>query len=240
MTEPMTPITTPPATPPAGSTPPARPDHIPEKFWNAEKGEANIAELAKAHGVLEQERTRLSQQLADARKKDVPDRYHLTAVDGLPLDDSFQAEAKALGLSQDEMTRNLELLGKTLAPKMREMREGYETRLLGMAWGLNDAAAVKAKVLEITDAGTKLLGETAVKGFMTGADGLVRLAAVVKQMAQSGNVTPGVLPQMGAGTPPIVATEDYLRERIRAGASPAEQRQIAEAIAAKMPRRRGS
>lgn len=138
------------------------------------------------------------------------------------------------------MTRSLELLGKTLAPKMREMREGYETQLLGIAWGLKDKAAVEAKKLEVVDAGTKILGEAAVKGFMTGAEGLARLALVVKQMAQSGNVTPGVLPQMGAGNPPVIATEDHYRERMRNGASPAELRQIAEAVAAKMPKRRGT
>lgn len=229
--------TTPPATPPAANTLPARPEYIPEKFWNADKGEVNIVELAKAHRHAESEGSRLAQQLAESRKKDVPDKYHLGSVDGLTFDDTFQSEARTLGITQDEMNRSLQLLGKTIAPKVREMRESYETRLLGVAWGLTDPDKVKAKVVEVTEAGKKLLGDDAIKGFMTGADGLVKLANVVKQMAQTGNVTPGVLPQMGAGAPPIIATEDYYRERMRAGASQTELRQIAEAIAAKMPKR---
>ena len=31
----------------------ARPEHIPEKFWNAETGETNIDDLAKSYNNLE-------------------------------------------------------------------------------------------------------------------------------------------------------------------------------------------
>lgn len=221
-------------TPPA-NTPPARPEYIPEKFWNAEKGETNVQELAKAYNSTASEGTKLAQQLADSRKVDVPDKYHLPAVDGFSFDDSFQEEAKKIGLSQDGMNRTVELLGKAVAPRIKALVDTYETRLLGMAWGIEDPTKVKTRVAEITEAGTKMLGAEAVKGFVsTGADGLVKLAGVVKQMGQAGSVTPGTMPHMGAGVPPITPTEEYLRERMRAKAPQSELRMIAEAIAAKM------
>lgn len=39
--------------PAPADTTPQRPDFIPEKFWDAEKGEANIEAMAKAHAELE-------------------------------------------------------------------------------------------------------------------------------------------------------------------------------------------
>lgn len=38
-------------------TGPQRPDYIPEKFWDAEKGEVNIENLAKSYGELEKNRS---------------------------------------------------------------------------------------------------------------------------------------------------------------------------------------
>lgn len=40
--------------PPSG---PTRPDHIPEKFWDAEKGEVRVEALAKSYGELEKSRS---------------------------------------------------------------------------------------------------------------------------------------------------------------------------------------
>src|ERR1700720_209995 len=38
------------------SDPPARPEHVPEKFWNADKGEVNVDALLKSYGELEKTR----------------------------------------------------------------------------------------------------------------------------------------------------------------------------------------
>lgn len=37
---------------------PARPEHIPEKFWDAEKGEVRVEELAKSYAELEKQRNK--------------------------------------------------------------------------------------------------------------------------------------------------------------------------------------
>lgn len=39
-------------------TPPARPDHIPEKFWDSEKGAVRVEELAKSYAELEKSRAK--------------------------------------------------------------------------------------------------------------------------------------------------------------------------------------
>ena len=39
------------------SDPPARPEQVPEKFWNAEKGEVNVDALLKSYGELERTRS---------------------------------------------------------------------------------------------------------------------------------------------------------------------------------------
>ena len=41
---------------------PKRPEHIPEKFWNAETGEVRVEELAKSNAELEKQLTQLKQQ----------------------------------------------------------------------------------------------------------------------------------------------------------------------------------
>lgn len=50
-------INQPPGTPPAPNgtppVPPTRPEHIPEKFWNAEKGEADFDAMARSYAELE-------------------------------------------------------------------------------------------------------------------------------------------------------------------------------------------
>jgi hypothetical protein len=83
----------------------ARPEYIPEKFWNAEAGAPRLEEFAKSYGELE--RSRLE------RAKKAPDEYHLPATfkgfeDQIPGEavTAFKELAKAEGYSQ----RGFELL----------------------------------------------------------------------------------------------------------------------------------
>jgi hypothetical protein len=48
--------------------PPARPEHVPEKFWNAEKGEVNVDALLKSYGELEKTRSTTTQPTTDPAK----------------------------------------------------------------------------------------------------------------------------------------------------------------------------
>lgn len=59
---------------PASETPAAkeRPDYIPEKFWDAEKGEANLEALAKSYGELEKSQSapKETEEAAAAKRTD--------------------------------------------------------------------------------------------------------------------------------------------------------------------------
>lgn len=57
------------APPPSG---PQRPEWLPEKFWNAEKGEANYEALAKSYGELERLRSQPKQEQPRGAKGGVP------------------------------------------------------------------------------------------------------------------------------------------------------------------------
>jgi hypothetical protein len=42
---------------PSNDNKPQRPEHIPEKFWDAEKGEVRVEEMAKSYAELERTRS---------------------------------------------------------------------------------------------------------------------------------------------------------------------------------------
>lgn len=82
-----------------------RPEYIPEKFWNAETGEARLEDAFKSYAHMEQ---KLS------GKNMAPESYELTAPEGfegelLPADDPFVAGfmevAKETGLDQETFDR---------------------------------------------------------------------------------------------------------------------------------------
>lgn len=67
------------------ATPATRPEHIPEKFWDAEKGVARVDELAKSYAELEKLRA-APQKAPEAAKPADPAQ---------PLDDAAKAAAEA-------------------------------------------------------------------------------------------------------------------------------------------------
>lgn len=96
---PDAPAAAPPASPPADG--PQRPDYIPEKFWDAEKGEARIEGLAKSYGELEKRNSGLRQAHRAEFEAEVfgkrPEKaegYEVKApaeaIDGLVILDKFE------------------------------------------------------------------------------------------------------------------------------------------------------
>lgn len=72
-----------PASKPKSGAGAARPEHIPEKFWNADKGEARIDDIAKAYSKLEGEFARLRTE--KGVPKDVPAAADGYLKEGVPL-----------------------------------------------------------------------------------------------------------------------------------------------------------
>lgn len=119
----------------------ARPEHIPEKFWNAEKGEPRVDDLAKAYGTLEAAHQRMKQEkgpageVGDAPKDylpegiKLPDGVELDRVGEIPTNDPalevFRAVAHkhklpvgvAAGLAADFLA---EMNGKLPAPQTED------------------------------------------------------------------------------------------------------------------------
>lgn len=87
----------------------ARPDNVPEKFWDADKGVAKTDEILKSYGELEKALTKAKE------KPKAPEKYELKiseeitkdfGMDKIPDDDpyltGFRSYAKEQGLSQEQ------------------------------------------------------------------------------------------------------------------------------------------
>lgn len=95
--------------PAAGGTPTAavRPDYIPEKFWDATKGEANYEGLAKSYAALEQ---KMGSTKATSAAPENPEAYQLKPSDWKDDETPWNEEAAKhlagafhkAGLSQDQ------------------------------------------------------------------------------------------------------------------------------------------
>jgi hypothetical protein len=103
-----------PEAPPPVSTAPARPDYVPEKFWDAEKGVVRVEEMAKSYGALE---TKLGgSKPADTPPSDPPP----ADIPPTPADDAAAAAAlTAKGVDyaklQEEFTSTGKLSDETFA-----------------------------------------------------------------------------------------------------------------------------
>tara|TARA_R100000734_G_C3317256_1_gene110223 strand:- start:1821 stop:2564 length:744 start_codon:yes stop_codon:yes gene_type:complete len=106
---------------PEGEQPPVpeRPDYIPEKFWNAETGEARTEEMAKSYtqletfskGKEEEMEEKIIEKLANEHAESIPEKYELPAlpesvtvemVEQNPMFDWWTNVAKENGMSQEE------------------------------------------------------------------------------------------------------------------------------------------
>lgn len=89
-----------------------RPAHIPEKFWDAEKGEVRVEALAKSYAELEKGKAPVVVAPKDALKVDTPDVAPEAAAEvladaGLNFDD-FSTEFQNTGALSEESYKKLE------------------------------------------------------------------------------------------------------------------------------------
>ena len=99
----------------------SRPEYIQEKFWNAEKGEVNIENLASSYNSLESKlgsRTedltkQIRSDIENERIRNVPEEYQLNIPDldpnvsldiskDMPIVQWWEKTAKSTGLSQEQ------------------------------------------------------------------------------------------------------------------------------------------
>lgn len=98
---------------------PQRPEHIPEKFWNAEKGEADYEGLAKSYAELEK---KLSEKSIEKKEGDKPTDDKTKTAEGDPavLREKANAEFAKDGKLSDDTYAAYEKLGVT-----RDQINGY-------------------------------------------------------------------------------------------------------------------
>lgn len=94
-----------------------RPDHIPEKFWNADQGTIRAEELLKSYGELERRFGEGSPTVPES-----PDEYELEMpADGISPDEEVNTRLHAAGFSQEQAQLVYDLAHEKLAPLMAQM-----------------------------------------------------------------------------------------------------------------------
>jgi len=168
-----------PAAAPATDTK-TRPDHIPEKFWNAEKGEVDVEGLAKSYTTLEsahdkQEPTPDTTKDVGDTTKEVGNELFAKAsaeyAQGQQLSDATYGELEKAGISRDMVSqyiagaeaKNNSLREAAFAPVGGE--ENYGKMLVWANENISEAAQ-KAFDLQI-DSGDPEVIKTAVEGLAT-------------------------------------------------------------------------
>lgn len=172
---------------PAPSDPPAapvRPDFLPEKFWDAEKGEPRLEGLAKSYGELEKTRgksldelkadwdnERLSVRPESADKYELPDSEVLDkeAMANSPVVAVWREMAYAAGLDQEGFSKGLTDYAKVVmdqqeaakAEEMKALGENAQARIDAVgAWAnknFKDAEFAAIAQIATTAAGVSVL-----------------------------------------------------------------------------------
>ncbi|MCS6890078.1 MAG: hypothetical protein RMK64_11190 [Rhodovarius sp.] len=116
-----------------------RPEDVPEKFWDAERGELRVDALLKSYRELER---RLSQRLArpaedaDEEEKrrwrelldipDSPDGYDITPPEGLGIDPEVNERLHRAGFSRAQVQLVYDLAAERLLPLIVEAAQQFE------------------------------------------------------------------------------------------------------------------
>lgn len=137
------------------SSSPERPDYIPEKFWDAEKGEVRIDGLAKSYTELEKNRVnpdKLKEEWETERlagRPEAPDGYQLPEDERFdqeqlaqsPIVDIWRAAAHDAGLNQEQFEQRLvdyadaytEQVAATMQAEKEQLGENADARIDAVA-----------------------------------------------------------------------------------------------------------
>ena len=130
--------------PPPQEGAPTRPEYLPEKFWDADKGEPRWEDLAKSYGELERkigkaktpeeyeaERLAGRPESADAYEPpEIPDHFDKNEVMSHPMMGWFRQVAHQAGLSQEQFQESVNQYLGEIAPASVRARD-EEMKKLG-------------------------------------------------------------------------------------------------------------
>ena len=126
--------------PPAGKAPRARPDHVPEKFWDDKAGQLRTEALLKSYLELERRQGAgtLEPPVSDAARSQLfellgrpssPDGYKIEPPHGLiEPDPDLNRRLHEAGLTQDQAQLVYELAAERLLPALGQMIGEVEAR----------------------------------------------------------------------------------------------------------------
>lgn len=159
---------------------PQRPDHIPEKFWNAEKGEADYEAMAKSYAELEK---KLSEKPAEKKDGEKPNDDKAKTAEGDPaaLREKANTELTQNGKLSEDTYAAYEKIGIT-----RDQIDGFiEGERAKATLRQHEAFAVvggednyKAMVTWAKSALTAAEVEAYDRDVLTGKDAAVRTNAI--------------------------------------------------------------
>ncbi|HWT07931.1 MAG TPA: hypothetical protein VN329_02130 [Roseomonas sp.] len=200
----------------------ARPDDVPEKFWDAETGQIRVDALVKSYRELEK---RLSQRIAppgdDAPEEerirfrraigvpDAPDGYAIEAKHELCCaDDAINARLHQAGFSQPQAQLVYDLAAERLLPLIAEAASQFEAdrqvEALRAHFGGEDRFRRIAQ--QITAWGRANLPPPVMEALSTTAEGVIALHRMMEAKE------PGLAPRADAAT---ATDETELRAMMR-------------------------
>jgi hypothetical protein len=120
----------------AATPPPARPEHVPEKFWDVEGGQVRVDALSKSYAELER---KLSAMIPGPKSPeweqswrtalgvpDAPDAYRIAPKDELvSVDPEVNRRLHAAGFTPQQAQLVYDLAVERLVPMVRDYAESY-------------------------------------------------------------------------------------------------------------------
>lgn len=169
---------------------PQRPEHIPEKFWDAEKGEVRVDDMAKSYAELEKNRSKPKEddapssietpsdaEEADAAAEEAVEEAGLDlntlsekwAEQG-DLDDSDYEALKKVGISKQDVEvyiRGREAIATEFSSKVYEAAGGEDTYNAAIAWAADNYSEAKIEAFnKALQSGDVATAEVAVEGLL--------------------------------------------------------------------------
>lgn len=196
--------------------PVARPDNIPEKFWDAEKGVANVDAMAAAYAELEQKQSKPAATAEDkaatdkAAADDEATKAAAKAVEAAGLNmDALSAEYAEAGVLSDTAYESLEKAGIPRAMVDRYIagqaalqeaadKEGYD--IVGGREQFNTIATWAAANLPATEVAE-------LNKAMASSPSIMKLA--VQSLLSKYEAAVGKAPALIGGTPPVNVGAGY-------------------------------
>ncbi len=208
---------------------PAKPDLVPDKFWDADKKEIRVDALLNSYLALERRASKMVPlpETDDDRKRlqkimglpDTADQYDITLHnDVIAIDPELNARLHQKGFTNDQVQEIYDLATEKLVPMILDMAAEFqadrELERLVKEFGGPEKWDVVSKQLQ--EFGQKNLPASAYDGLCCSYDGVMALYAMMKSGAKSPiakDETTAIGPMDEAGLKQMMQNPKYWRER---------------------------